>query len=206
MGRRLAQRQETNSAARAASAEKPVRERLLDAADELFYRRGIHAVGIDEVIAAAGVAKMSLYRSFASKDDLVAAYLERRDAQYWRWWGEMLERHQGAPREQLRALFTTLSKYTTRPGWRGCPFTNAATEFPEREHPGRRVAEANKRALRQRLLDLAKDAGARDPTLLADQLVLLFEGAYSSALTFGSNGPAGAVAAAADVVIDAQLP
>jgi AcrR family transcriptional regulator len=204
MGRRLAQRQEMNSA-EATGGRKPVRERLLDAAAELFYRRGIHAVGIDEVIAAAGVAKMSLYRSFASKDELVAAYLERRDVQYWRWWSEMLERHPGVPREQLRALFSALSKYTTRPGWRGCPFTNAATEFPEREHLGRRVAEANKRALRRRLLDLAKAAGARDPALLADQLVLLFEGAYSSALTFGANGPAGAVAAAADALIDAQL-
>src|SRR5215469_5327359 len=74
------------------SAGKPPRERLLDVAAELFYRRGIHAVGIDEIIAAAGVAKMSLYRSFASKDELVAAYLERRDARYWQWWNATIPR------------------------------------------------------------------------------------------------------------------
>ena len=192
-------------AEKAGGQEKPVRERLLDAAAELFYRRGIHAVGIEEVIAAAGVAKMSLYRSFTSKDELVAAYLARRDEQYWRWWTEVVGRYSGSPREQLRALFVGLGKYTTRPGWRGCPFTNAAAEFPEREHPGRRVADANKRALRRRLKDLAEAAGARDPALLADQLVLLFEGAYSSALTFGVNGPAGSVAAAAEALIDAQV-
>jgi AcrR family transcriptional regulator len=171
----------------------------------LFYQRGIRSVGVDEIVAAAAVAKMSLYRSFASKDELVAAYLRDNDRRYWRWWDEVMSRHPGAPREQLRGLFCALAKRATRPGGRGCPFTNAATEFPEPAHPGRRVAEANKRELRRRLGELARDAGARAPAQLADQLVLLFEGAYVSAQTFGANGPAATVAAAAEALIEAQL-
>jgi AcrR family transcriptional regulator len=186
------------------AAEKPARERLLDAADALFYRRGIRSVGIDEVIAEAGVAKMSLYRSFPSKDELVAAYLERRDAAYWRWWDKVVARHPGDPRAQLLAIFEGIARVATRPHWRGCPFTNAATEFPDPDHPGRRVADANKRELRRRLAALAAEAGAADPGALADSLVLLAEGAYSSGMTFGPHGPAASLVAAAAALVDAQ--
>jgi AcrR family transcriptional regulator len=192
---------ETEASPRA--AEKPARERLLDAADALFYRRGIRSVGVDEVIAEAGVAKMSLYRSFLSKDELVAAYLERRDAAYWAWWDKVVARHRGDPRAQLLALFDGIARVATRPQWRGCPFTNAATEFPDPDHPGRRVADANKRELRRRFEALAADAGAADPQALADGLVLLAEGAYSSGMTFGPHGPAASLAAAAAALLDA---
>lgn len=181
------------------------RERLLDAAGDLFYRQGIRSVGVDEIVARADVAKMSLYRSFPSKDDLAAAYLEAHDALYWDRWDGMVARHRGDPREQLRALFRGLARRATRPDWRGCPFTNAATEFPEPDHPARKVAERHKHELRQRLLDLARALDARRPAQLADQLVLLFEGAYSSAQTFGATGPAGAVADAAEALIAAHL-
>jgi AcrR family transcriptional regulator len=183
----------------------PARERLLAAANDLFYRQGIRSVGIDEIIAQADVAKMSLYRSFASKDELVAGYLRERDRLYWEWWESVVARHPGAPREQLLALFRALVRRATRPDYRGCPFTNAATEFPEPDHPARAVAVANKRELRRRLRDLAREIGARDPEILADQLVLLFEGTYSSAQTFGAAGPAGRVAEAAETLLDAQL-
>ncbi|HET7594367.1 MAG TPA: TetR family transcriptional regulator, partial [Stellaceae bacterium] len=141
----------------------------------------------------------------ASKDELAAAYLEERDQRYWRWWDDTVARHPRAPRRQLKALFQSLAERTTRPNWRGCPFTNAATEFPEADHPARKIAEANKRELRRRLHVLAEAAGARRPAALADQLVLLFEGAYTSAQTFGSDGPAKSVAAAADALVAAQL-
>jgi AcrR family transcriptional regulator len=185
--------------------DRPARERLLAAAGELFYRQGIRSVGVDEIVASADVAKMSLYRSFSSKDELVAAYLRDRDERYWRWWDEVTDRHPGQPREQLLGLFRSLARRATRPDWRGCPFTNAATEFPEADHPGRRVAEAHKRELRRRLRELARLAGALEPALLGDQLVLLFEGAYTSAQTFGANGPAVAVVEAAERLIEAQL-
>ncbi|HEX7969950.1 MAG TPA: TetR/AcrR family transcriptional regulator, partial [Stellaceae bacterium] len=170
-------------------AEATPRERLLAVASDLFYRQGIRSVGVDEIVAAADVAKMSLYRSFASKDELVGAYLRERDERYWRWWDEVVAPHAGSPRAQLHALFASLASRTTRPGYRGCPFTNAATEFPEPDHPARKIAEANKRELQRRLRALAKAAGARRPAALADQLVLLFEGAYSTAQTFGADGP-----------------
>lgn len=185
--------------------EPSARERLLTAASALFYGQGIRSVGVDEIVARADVAKMSLYRCFPSKDALAAAYLEAVDGRYWRWWDETVGRHPGRPREQLRALFRGLAKRATRDEWRGCPFTNAATEFPEKDNPARKVAEAHKRELRRRLLDLARSLGAHRPPLLADQLVLLFEGAYASAQTFGSPGPAGAVAAAAEALVEAQL-
>ena len=186
------------------SGELSARERLLEAAGELFYRQGIRSVGVDEVVARADVAKMSLYRCFPSKDELAAAYLEATDAGYWRWWDGVVARHPGNPREQMRALFRSLAKRAARADWRGCPFTNAATEFPEPDHPARHVAERNKRELRRRLLDLARALDARRPAQLADQLVLLFEGAYASAQTFGADGPAAAVAEAADALIAAQ--
>jgi AcrR family transcriptional regulator len=185
--------------------DRTARERLLATAGELFYRQGIRSVGIDEIIAKADIAKMSLYRSFPSKDALVAAYLRERDEAYWQWWDRVVAEHQGAPRDQILALFRSLMKRTARPDWRGCPFTNAATEFPERDHPGRKVAEANKRQLRRRLRDLARDAGAHDAEKLGDELVLLFEGAYSSAQTFGPAGPAGQVVEAAAALLAARL-
>ncbi len=181
------------------------RARLLAVASDLFYRHGIRSVGIDQVIAEANVAKMSLYRSFASKDELAAAYLKERDRLYWLWWESVTGEHPGAPRDQLLALFRALSKLPARPGWRGCPFTNAATEFPEPDHPARRVAEDNKRQLRRRLADLARSAGAREPESLGDQLVLLFEGVYSSAQTFGAASPAKRVVQAAEALLAAQL-
>jgi AcrR family transcriptional regulator len=200
-------RQRKPAAAKATKPEgdRPARERLLAVAGELFYRQGIRSVGVDEIVASADVAKMSLYRSFSSKDELVAAYLRDRDERYWRWWDEVTDRHPGQPREQLLGLFRSLARRATRPDWRGCPFTNAATEFPEPGHPGRHVAEANKRELRRRLRELARLAGAHAPALLGDQLVLLFEGAYISAQIFGANGPAAAVADAAAALIEAQL-
>ncbi len=203
-------RQQKSMAAKLTTREEPrdkrsARERLLAAANDLFYRQGIRSVGIDEIIAAADVAKMSLYRTFPSKDELVAAYLRERDQSYWRWWDEVVARHPGAPRAQFSALFRSLARRATRSDYRGCPFTNAATEFPEPDHPGRAVAVANKRELHRRLRDLVRAIGVRDAAGLADQLVLLFEGTYSSAQTFGPSGPAHRVTEAAEALLAAQL-
>jgi AcrR family transcriptional regulator len=181
------------------------RERIFAVAKDLFYRQGIRAVGVETIVAQAGATKMSLYRTYPSKDDLVAAYLADRDASYWRWWDRVVSAHPDDPRAQLRAVCAAVGERVRQPGYRGCAFTNAATEFPEPDHPGRRVAQANKRELRRRLAALAGEAGARDPAALADQLLLLIEGAYASGQTFGSDGPARAVAAAAEALVEAQL-
>ncbi|HEV8634491.1 MAG TPA: TetR/AcrR family transcriptional regulator [Chloroflexota bacterium] len=179
------------------------RERILRTAAELFYREGIRAVGIDTIVARSGVAKMTLYRHFASKDDLVVAYLRERDARFWRWFERALA--SGAtPRDQLVALFEAQAERVVQPDYRGCPFVNAAVEFPEPGHPGREVVLANKRAVRARLRELSAAAGAADPDALADQLALLLDGAYASAQALG-GGPATRVAGAAAALIDAQL-
>lgn len=193
------------SAGPPSAAGKPARERIFEAAKDLFYRLGIRAVGVESIVAAAGATKMSLYRSFPSKDDLVVAYLQDWDGRYWQWWDNVVARHPGDPRQQIRALFKSVAGRTTRPGSRGCPFTNAATEFPEPGHPGRAVAAANKAKLRERLRDLARATGAREPERLGDQLFLLIEGAYASAQIMGPDGPALNLAEAADELVAAQL-
>jgi AcrR family transcriptional regulator len=185
-------------------AAKSARTRILEAAADLFYREGIRAVGVDAVIAHSGVAKMSLYRNFAGKDELVAAFLEHRDQLYWGWWDKVVACHPDDPRAQIRAIFEAVGKRTAHPDYRGCPFINTAVEFPDSGHPGRVVALANKRELRARLRALAETVGARDPAMLADQLLLVLEGAYVSGQTIGAEGVGQrAAAAAADALVDA---
>ncbi|EWY39719.1 TetR family transcriptional regulator [Skermanella stibiiresistens SB22] len=186
-------------------ATKSARDRVLDAAAELFYRDGIRAVGVDAVIAHSGVAKMSLYRNFAGKDELVAAYLEYRDRLYWEWWDGVMARHPGDPRAQIRALFAAVAKRTTSASYRGCPFINTAVEFPDPDHPGHVAAKANKRELRNRLRGLALAVGAADLDLLADQLHLLLDGAYTSGQTLGAEGVGHAAPAAAEALVEAAV-
>lgn len=190
----------------ACEERKSARRRILDAALELFYREGIRAVGIDAVIARAGVAKMSLYRAFPSKDDLIVAFLEEISRRYWAWWDEVAARHPDEPRRQLQAIFSGLARHTTGPQFRGCPFTNTAIEFPDPGHPGRAVVLAHRRELRRRLCVLAAASAARDAALLADQLLLLMEGAYSSGTVMCGESPCAAVVAAAEVLIAVQCP
>lgn len=185
---------------------KPARERILDAASEMFYRDGIRAVGIDAIIARSGVAKMSLYRHFASKDALVIAWLEQRDRAFWQRWKRAEATCPGDPRGQIEAIIDMVVARVTNPHWRGCPFLNTSTEFPEPTHPARAVILANKHEVYARLHVLAAAAKARDPDLLAKQLQLLIDGAYAMGQSLGPDGPAGAVATAGRVLIAAQIP
>ncbi|MBI3444331.1 MAG: TetR/AcrR family transcriptional regulator [Magnetospirillum sp.] len=188
------------------TADKPcARDRILAAANELFYREGIRAIGIDTVIEKAGVAKMSLYRAFPSKDDLIAAFLEMRDAMYWEWWDGIVARHPADPRAQLRALFQALAKRTSSPQYRGCPFVNTSVEFPDPVHPGRAVIARHMEELRSRLAALVAGLGISQPKALTDQLLLLMEGAYSVGNTMGADGPSASVAAAAEIIISTHL-
>jgi len=187
------------------SGRQSARDRILAAANELFYWKGIRAIGVDTVIEKAGVAKMSLYRAFPSKDDLIAAFMAMRDKMYWQWWDGVVARHPGDPRSQLRALFEALGKRASSPDYRGCPFVNTAVEFPDHSHPGRVVAEGNKRELRRRLMTLAEELGVANPPVLTDQLMLLMEGAYSAGNTLGPDGPSAAVASAAEIIIQSHV-
>jgi AcrR family transcriptional regulator len=185
--------------------DKSARDRILETATELFYREGIRAVGIDTIIARSGVAKMSLYRNFASKDDLVVAFLQYRDGIYWQWWDHVMAAHPGDAARQIGDLFASLARRVSSPAYRGCPFINTSTEFPDPDHPARTICRANKRELRRRRLDLSRRAGARDPATLADQLLLLMDGAYASAQNFPARGPAPSLQRAADALLAAQL-
>jgi AcrR family transcriptional regulator len=197
-------RPRTPSEHAAAKPVKSARQRVLDAAMELFYRDGIRAVGIDTVIACSGVAKMSLYRSFPSKDDLIVAVLQAYDAAYWARWDKAMAEHPGDPRQQVSDVFAMLARRIANPRFRGCAFMNAAIEFPDPAHPARAVSRANKRQLQERLRQLALRLGASSPEFLADHLHLLIEGAYASAHTLPRNGPAPRLREAAEALVAAH--
>jgi AcrR family transcriptional regulator len=187
----------------AARPERTARDRILDTASELFYRDGYHAVGIDTIVERSGVAKMTLYRHFPSKDDLIAAHLERANAEFWAWLdGELADT--ADPRARLIATFEATSRLATSPRCLGCTFQAAASEFPGFEHKGHRVALDHKRQVLDRLAGLARDAGLRDPDDLASQLLLLMDGAWVAARVFGPGNHAATVAGAANALIEAH--
>ncbi|MCU7729764.1 TetR/AcrR family transcriptional regulator [Actinoplanes sp. KI2] len=161
-----------SSPAKKASA----RERLLAAADELFYAEGVHTVGIDRIIERAGVAKASLYSSFGSKEELVRAYLENRHEIRRKRLLAGLERFDN-PHDRLLGVFDVLAELTATPGFRGCAFYNASAESVAEGGAVEQVSNANRAWTRGLLTELARDAGVSDAPGLADQLMILYDGA-----------------------------
>ena len=158
------------------------RERILTAASDLFYRHGIRAVGVETIAEEAETNKMTLYRHFHSKDELVAQYLHRSS------WDRLEARHSGNPSAQLRAWLKDMAAQVAKRDERGCPLANAAVELPERDHPARRVIEAFKTAQRERLIQLCAAAALAEPEMLADELFLLLEGVRVTAQSVGPKG------------------
>jgi AcrR family transcriptional regulator len=179
-----------------------VRERLLDTAAGLFYREGIRAVGVDLVVERTGVAKTSLYRHFPSKDDLIAAVLERDDRTYWDHWDRVAQSSRKDAKAELAAQIEWIAQYIDRREFRGCAFLNAATEFPSAGHPARLIAIRHKAELRRRVGLLTKRLGAPNSAVLADQLVLLIDGAYVNGQLTGKKGVASALPGAAAALVD----
>jgi AcrR family transcriptional regulator len=178
-------------------------EKVFEVAADLFYSQSIRAVGVETIVKQAGVAKIGLYRSFASKDDLIVAYLDSRNAEYWCNVDRVVAKHKHDPRAQLRALIDHVAVRATTPGYRGCPFINYAAEFPNADHPGHRLVDANKREMLRRLVGLADAMGTRRSAQLADALFLLIEGAYASSQTLGGrNGPAKTLPQAAEALVE----
>ncbi len=178
------------------------RQRILDAAIPLFYQQGARAVGIDAVIAKSGVAKMSLYRSFRSKDELIAACLDERDKSYWQWFDSVVAQNPGNPRQQLRGVIRGIAKRTSKPGYRGCFFLNTATDYADPSHPGRKLAVRHKETLAARVLKICRELkSVREPSALARQLVLLINGAQATAGMLGKRTQMELVKAA-DLLID----
>jgi AcrR family transcriptional regulator len=180
------------------------RERILIAARELFYRQGIRAVGVEAVAEAAGTNKMTLYRHFSSKDELVAECLRgfARDAEAS--WDALAQTHAGKPREQLRAWLRSMADHVVASDERGCPLANAAIELPEKDHPARQVIEDFKRAQCERLVQLCRDAGLKRPEQLAEELFLLIEGARVSRQSVGPEGPGARVVRLGEAIIAAH--
>lgn len=183
---------------------RPARERILDTAGLLFYRDGFQAVGIDTIIAESGVAKMTLYRHFPSKDDLIAAYLERANQQFWAWLDGATADIED-PRAKLVAMFDAVTKVATSPQCLGCSFQGAALEFPAREHPAHRVALAHKEMVRGRVRALAEQAGLRDPAALANELLMLMDGAWIASRMYGPQNPAVDLGRAVRTLVDAHV-
>ena len=178
------------------------RDRVIEAASRLFYAEGIRAVGVDRIAAEANVSKMTLYRHFAAKDDLVVAVLERRDEPA----RAMLTAAAKAgetPRDRLLGPFRLLERWFTGEGFRGCPFMNASLELADPGHPARAVARRHKNATRDEFAALARDAAVAEPDGLADELAVIFDGAIAQAQMRDPRSVARAALAAATVLVSA---
>jgi len=180
------------------------RERLLNAASELFYEEGVRTVGIDRVIEHAGVAKATLYNAFGSKDELVRAYLAHRHSLWRERMMRELESGYSTPRERLLGVFDVLGESLAEPGYRGCAFINASAEA----HSGSAIEQASDEARAWRhsmLAELATEAGAADPETLARQLSLLYDGANVTARMDRDPHAAASARTIAATLVDAAL-
>jgi AcrR family transcriptional regulator len=167
----------------------PPRARILKSAREMFYRDGIHAVSVDAIVEDAGTNKTTFYRHFESKDELIAECLRELTCDYDLVWSEIEREHPGKPKQQLLAWLRCAAEFKVGADPRGCAFVNTAIELPDASHPARRVVEEAKSRFRQRIAELCRKAGLRDPELLADELFLLGEGARVAAQALGPRGP-----------------
>lgn len=176
---------------------------LLDAAERLFDRHGLHGVGIDAILAEAGRSSRSLYQHFGSKEGLALAVLERRDAA-WLAWLKTATRSEPDPERRLLAMFDALDGWFRKPDFHGCPFVGVAGEFPDPDHPLRRAAAGHKRAVLDFIKETAKAAGFVAHARLARELFLLIEGAIAAALVLGEPAAAATAKRAAAALMDAH--
>lgn len=187
MSRSIAHTKETGTGAR--SGAVPPRDRILRAARELFYARGIRGVSVDDIAEAADTNKMTLYRHFESKDLLIAEYLKSLAREADALWDEIARAHANDPLAQLRAFVERMGQMMAQSGDRGCALANAAVELPEKDHPARAVIEEHKTHQREHLVSLCRAAGFDRPDRLADEIFLLLEGARMNLQSVGREGP-----------------
>jgi AcrR family transcriptional regulator len=178
----------------------PGAQRILDVASELFYWRGINAVGVDTIAAESGVTKRTLYDRFGSKERLVAAYLRTRDRRWRQLIATRLEDEDLDAVQRVLVPFDVLDEWLV-PNGRGCSFINAFAELPELEHPGRQIVVAEKTWLRDLFGSLLREAGVPDPTSLAVQLLSLHEGALVAHAIAGQTDAASKVRQAAETLV-----
>ena len=181
------------------SADKSeARQRILETADRLFYREGIRSVGIDRIIAEAEVAKMTLYAHFPSKDDLILAVLRYREERVLEFFQLAMERHGRRTKDGLRAFFAALKDFFESPGFRGCPFQNAAVELADPAHPGTEFVRGHKQRFSEFLGGLVEQSVGKAAAKVAPAVNILVEGAIITAVIQGNPD-------AADVARDAAL-
>ena len=181
------------------------RDVLVDTALDLFCRDGFHATGIDKILAESGVAKMTLYKHFRSKDELILAALRRRDERFRNWFMRAVEQASGDPRERLLAMFDVLGTWFRKPEFYGCVFINASAEYGGPDHPVHATSAEHKRLMLGYVRELAAAAGARDAEQLACELMLLMEGAIVMAQITCSSHSAERARGAAEKLVDAGL-
>lgn len=179
-------------------AASEARQRILETADRLFYQEGIRGVGIDRIVAEAEVAKMSLYKYFPSKDDLILAVLQYREEMLLEFFRCAMERHGKRTDDKLRAFFAALKDFFQSPGFRGCAFQNAAAELANPTHPASRFVKEHKSRFRMFLIGLIEESLGKKGAKIAPAVGLLVEGAAVTAMVQGSPE-------AADVARDAAF-
>ncbi len=165
------------------------REQLLDTAVRLFYRQGCHATGIDTLLAEAGVAKMTLYKHFKSKEELVVAAAARMRDLHWARISEFIDSHGDTPQARLLAMFDFFELWATSEGFHGCPFVNLAIEHPAADHPAHAAAARYKAEQQAHFLGLAREAGLPNPEAFTAHYMLLVEGAVVLAYVTGRRDP-----------------
>lgn len=186
------------------SESSAARQQILETASQLFYQKGIQNGGINEVIATSGVAKRTLYRHFPSKDDLILEVMQHRARQWLSWFKDAVTGRGSTAKEQLLATFDVLQGWYANPDFRGCPFINAVLEIADATHPAHHVSVQLREAIRMYIMQLASEAGVRDPASFSQQYLLLIGGASLMATIEGNPTGAQYARNALSVLIDAS--
>ncbi|MBW4689635.1 MAG: TetR/AcrR family transcriptional regulator [Komarekiella atlantica HA4396-MV6] len=187
------------------SESSHTRQQILETASELFYQKGIQHVGINEVIAASGVAKRTLYRWFTSKDLLIEEVMKYRALQWLRWFETAVSERGNTPKERLLATFDVLREWYSSPNFRGCPFINAVLEIADASHKAHQVSVDLRESIRQIIMGLADEAGIKNPESFSQQYLLLIGGASLMATIEQSPNGATFAQSALSVLIDASI-
>lgn len=178
------------------------RDRIFEAAKKLFYKSGIRGVSVDAIAAEANTTKVTLYRVYSSKDELIVKVLEEQARLWSQWWDEIVARHPGEPRRQIEALFEAFrDEISGEAAERGCTMANAAVEV-EDDHPGKRVIREHKLEMARRMRELCREMGAKNPDQLGNSLMLLLSGAFAARLVYDGREQISAVCDAAKALLD----
>lgn len=184
----------------------PLREKILNTATSLFQTQGINSTGVDTIVAVAGTTKMTLYKYFRSKENLILEVLEKGHQDFQDWLNDKLNSSSKKPSEKLQKLFEFIEEWVTSPDFHGMGFIKASAEFPSEENPVHQLSSEQSRQFRQYISSLASDADIQDADGLALQLSLLFEGAVQAEQMKRGSGALKYAKKAAKILIDDALP